>query len=134
MAGNTVPIFPAAVLVGVASLVSAAPITSRADIVGTAGLVKLTDPVTNAGGRVDAIRVKCKATSVAGLIGIWLYDGTTSRLIDEIPVSAVTASATVDSFAVERPYSNWNLAPNQQLYVSETVANDANVLAFGGAY
>lgn len=133
MAANTVPIFPVAVSLGIASLVAATPITSRADIVGTTGLVKLTD-TTAEGIRVDAIRVKCKGTSVAGLISIWLYDGTTSRIIDEIAIGAVTANTTVDSYNVERQYSTLNLTKTQQLYVSETVVNDANVFALGGVF
>lgn len=134
MAANTVPIFPGSVYLGVADLVGATAVTSRANITGTTGLVKLTDLAANAGLRVDAIRIKCKGTSAAGLITIWLYDGTTSRIYDEIPVSAVTASTTVDSFTVERPYSTLNLTPTQQLYVSETVVNDATIAALGGVF
>lgn len=134
MAANTVPIFPAGVMLGIASLTSATAVTSRADITGTTGLVQLAPASANGGFRVDAIRVVCKGTSVAGLIGIWLYDGTTSRLIDEIPVSAITASTTVDSFKVDRAYSTLNLTGTQSLYVSETVVNDATVYALGGVY
>lgn len=134
MAANTVPIFPGSVYLGVADLVGATAVTNRANITGTTGLVKLTDLAANAGLRVDAIRIKCKGTSVAGLITIWLYDGITSRVYDEIPVSAVTASTTVDSFTVERPYSTLNLTPTQQLYVSETVVNDATIAALGGVF
>lgn len=133
MAANTNPIYPASVLTSLARLTGATPITSRSDITGVTGLVKLTDVQTN-GLRIDAIRVKCKATSVAGVIGVWLYDGTTSSLIDEIDITAVTASTTVDSFSVERQYATLNLSPTQQLYISETVVNDATVFALGGAY
>lgn len=133
MSANTVPIFPAAIMTGIARLTGAAAITSRADIVGTVGLVKLTDLQTN-GARIDAIRVKCKGTSAAGAIGIWLYDGTTSSLIDEIDISVVVASTTVDSFSAERQYATLNLSPTQQLYVSETVVNDATVFALGGSF
>lgn len=134
MSANTVPIYPVSILLSIARLTSATPITSRADIVGVTGLVKLTDLQVNAGARIDAIRVKCKATSSAGAIGVWLYDGTTSSLIDEIDIIAVTASTTVDSFSVDRQYTTLNLTTTQQLYVSETVANDATVFAMGGAF
>ena len=134
MAANTVPIYPTGVMLGVAALTAATAVTSRADIAGTTGLVQLAPASANGGFRVDAIRVVCKGTSVAGLIGIWLYDGTTSRLVDEIPVSAVTASATVDSFKAERTYATLSVTGTQSLYVSETVVNDATVYALGGVY
>ena len=133
MAANTVPIFPGAVLCGIARLTAATAITSRADIVGTTGLVKLTDASIE-GVRIDAIRVKCKGTSVVGSVFIWLYDGTTSSLIDEIAIDAVTATATVPSYSVIRQYETMNLIKTQQLYVSESVVNDLDVFAHGGSF
>lgn len=133
MAANTAPIFPASPVIGIATLTAATAITARANIVGTTGLTALTVASTN-GRRVDSIRVKSKATSVASIVFIWLYDGTTSYLIDELDVSAVTASTTVDSFSVTRSYSDWVLPATHQLYVSETVQTDLNVFAMGGAY
>ena len=56
MPAGTSPIFPQTPIVGIASLVSATPVTSRAQITGTTGLVKLTDTSTN-GTRIDAIEV-----------------------------------------------------------------------------
>ena len=133
MPANTTPIFPLAPIVGTATLTSATAITSRANITGTTGLVQLTATSTN-GTRVDAITVKSKATSVASIISIWIYNGTTSFLYDEFDVTAITASTTVDSFTLTKTYNNLTLPPTYQLFISETVQTDVNVFAFGGTY
>jgi hypothetical protein len=133
MAANIQPIFPASPVIGIATLTSATAITSRANITGTTGLVQLTPTSTN-GKRVDSITVKSKATSVASIISIWIYNGTTSFLYDEIDVTAVTASTTVDSFSVRKTYSDLILPPTYQLYISQTVQTDVNVYANGGDY
>ena len=133
MPANTTPIFPLAPIVGTATLTSATAITSRANITGTTGLVQITATSTN-GTRVDAINVKSKATSVASIISIWIYNGTTSFLYDEFDVTAITASTTVDSFTLTKTYNNLTLPPTYQLFISETVQTDVNVFAFGGTY
>jgi hypothetical protein len=133
MPANTTPIFPLAPIVGIATLTSATAITSRANITGTTGLVQLTATSTN-GTRVDALTVKSKATSVASIISIWIYNGTTSFLYDEFDVTAITASTTVDSFTLTKTYNNLTLPPTYQLFISETVQTDVNVFAFGGTY
>lgn len=133
MPANTAPIFPLTPIVGIATLTTATAVTSRANITGTTGLTQLTATSTN-GTRIDAITVKSKATSVASCVGIWIYNGTTSFLFDEIDVTAVTASNTVDSFVITKTYSNLVLPPTYQLFISETVQTDLNVIAFGGQY
>lgn len=134
MAANIAPIFPALANLACASLTAATPITPRADIVGTTGLTLLTVAGLANGSRIDALRVKAKGTSVASILFVWLYDGTTSRLLDEIDISAVTASATVDSFSAVRYYDTLALGTAQQLYISQTVATDVDVFATVGVY
>lgn len=133
MAANTTPIFPLTPVIGIATLTSATAITSRANITGTTGLVQLTATSTN-GTRVDSIQVRGKGTTVASNVMIWLYNGTTSFLIDEFDVTAVTAANTTDAFALTKSYTNLVLPPTYQLYISESVQTDVNVYAFGGQY
>lgn len=132
---NATPVFVQSPLVGSATLTSPTPITSRANITGTTGLVALTPTSTN-GKRIDWIRVVGKGTTTAGYVTVWLYDGTTSKVIDEIAVSAATVSATVTPAKTDQSYTGngFNLQPSYQLYVSSTVAQDLNVYAFGGDY
>ena len=136
MASNTSPIFPLTPIVGIATLTAATAITSRANITGTTGLVQLTATSTN-GTKVDAITVTAKGTTVANIVDIWIYNGTTSFLYAEITVSAVTPSTTVQAFITTVPFNNLVLPPTYQLYISEqvgTTSADLNVMAFGGQY
>lgn len=127
------PVFAQTPKLFVATLTSPTAVTSRANITGTTGLTKLTDLQTN-GLRVDSIQVVSKGTSSAGIVFVWLYDGTTSYLWDQIDISAVTGSTTLDSIAVSKTYTSKNLTPTQQLYVSISVTQDVNVFLDGGAY
>lgn len=130
---NAAPIFPVAPIVGIATLTTATAVTSRANITGTTGLVLLTATSTF-GTRIDQITIKSKATSVASTVFVWIYNGTTSFLFDEIDVAAVTASTTVDSYTYSKTYNNLVLPPTFQLYISETVQTDLTAFAFGGVY
>ena len=133
MAANTQAIFPNVPINGIGTLTSATAITSRANITGTTGLVQLTATSTN-GTRVDQITVKGKGTTVASVIGIWVYNGTTSFLRDEIDVAATTASTTVDSVLASKSYTTLVVPPTYQLFISQTVQTDVNVFAEGGQY
>ena len=139
MAANTSPIFPLTPVIGIATLVSPTAITTRTNITGTTGLTQLT-PTSSFGKKVPLITIQStQTTSVAGLLSIWMYNGTTSYLIDEIPITAVTASTTSVGFSVQRDYSTlWNssitLPPTYQLYVSVTVQQNLTILAHGGDY
>lgn len=113
---------------GIATLTSPTAITSRANITGTTGLVKLKDVTAN-GTKIYEIRWKAKATSTAGSLCLWRYDGTTSYLFDEMPISGVTASTTVASESGRMTFDNLALKSTEALYVSVTVANDLSVFA-----
>ena len=136
MAANIAPIFPATPIVGIATLTAAAAITSRANITGTTGLVQLTATSTN-GTKVDAITIQAKGTTVANIIDVWIYNGTTSFLYAELAVTAITPSTTTAAFTSTTSFSNLVLPPTYQLYISEqvgTTSADFNVIAFGGQY
>jgi hypothetical protein len=133
MTMTATPVFAQTPKTFIATLTTPTAITSRANITGTTGLVKITDTTTN-GFRLDNITVKSKGTSVAGFVSIWMYDGTTSFLWKEISVSAITASTTTASFESSTDYTNTNLVPTEQLYISVTVQQDVNVYANGGSY
>ena len=133
MAAGTSPIFPNAPIVGIASLVSNTAVTSRAVITGTANLTQLTATSTN-GTRVDAITVKAQGNSTAGLLDIWIYNGTSSYLYDEIAYGTVTANTTTVSNVATNTYTTLTLPPTYQLYVSQQVSSNVSVCAFGGTY
>lgn len=51
------------------------------------------------GTRIDYIEVQGVATTVASLINLFIYDGTTYILWNQVPVVAVTSSTTAPAFA-----------------------------------
>ena len=138
MPANQKPIFPLYPVIGIASLVSPTAVSSRAKITGVTGLTELT-PVSTNGKKITAISVKASATTVATNLFIWLYDGTNSNLIDEIPVTAVTAGNTTESFSLYKNYELANgasivLPPTYKLLVSVSVQQNLTVFAHGGDY
>jgi hypothetical protein len=133
MAANTSPIFPSTPIVGVATLTSATAITARTTITGTTGLTQLTSTSTN-GTRIDSIVVTAKGTSLANLVDIWIYNGTTSNLFTEIVIPAVTPNTTTAAATVTTTFSTLVLPPTYQLFISEQVQSDLTVFAFGGNY
>lgn len=53
------------------------------------------------GSRVDAIVFTAPGTVTAGMLRLFLTIGANTRLIDEIPVTATTPSATVPAWRVQ---------------------------------
>jgi hypothetical protein len=50
------------------------------------------------GARIDDIWLKARVTTTAGMLRIWLHDGTNYRLLREVLVQAITASGSVASW------------------------------------
>lgn len=60
------------------------------------------------GSKVEEIKVKARGNTTAGMVRIYLWDGsgTDGHLIEEIPVTAITVSATVETFEATITYKN----------------------------
>ena len=84
------------------------------------------------GTRISEIVVKCAATSAAAIVRIFLHDGSTYFLFDEITVAAATGSATVQQTRVSNTYNNLIL-PNSSysIRVTTSVAQTTHVIALG---
>jgi len=102
-------------------------------------------PISTNGLRIDSIQVNgCSSgisvASVANVVGIWLWDGTTAFLINEILTTAVTPSATAVAYTGTLTFPQpLNLPAAFALYASVSVTTTAagaalQVTAFGGAY
>lgn len=50
------------------------------------------------GSRIDDITITAAATTTAGMVRLFLHDGTNTRLLREVAVLAVTPSATLAAF------------------------------------
>lgn len=101
-----------------------------------ANFVEVIAGATN-GTRVDEVHVKLAATSAAANVRLWLSKdgGTTKRLYWEFPITAVTPSNTVPSFAMAVSFSNLILpSTSTVLYATTTIAQSTNVMAFGADF
>lgn len=50
------------------------------------------------GSRIDDVTITAVATTTAGMVRLFLHDGTNARLLREVAVSAITPSGTVAAF------------------------------------
>jgi hypothetical protein len=53
------------------------------------------------GSRIDAILVQAVGTTTAGMVRLFIHDGTNARLIYEVPVLALTPSATLPAWGAQ---------------------------------
>lgn len=95
----------------------------------------------SSGTRIDYIEIQGVATTVAGLINLFVYDGTTYFLWQQIPVQAVTSSTTAPAFnAVISSNGNANIMPltiptGYSLRATASVAQTGvRVIAYGGNF
>lgn len=93
------------------------------------------------GTRIDYIDIQGVATTVAGLINLFVYDGTNYILWQQVPVQVVTSSTTVPAFvAVLSSNSNSNIMPltlptGYSLRAATSVAQTGvRVTAYGGDF
>src|ERR1700691_5753793 len=85
------------------------------------------------GTKIEEIVVQASNTSLvastsAGLVYLFLYDGSTYHLFDTIAVTAVTASATVAPFRLSKVYNNLVLKSGWSLRASQSLAGNASIL------
>lgn len=89
------------------------------------------------GGKITEIVVQGTATTVAGVLNIFRYDGATYHLIDQFLITVVTSSTTAIAFRQNRTYENLVLKNGDTLRIAVTVAGLQSIMkvtAFGGDY
>jgi hypothetical protein len=85
-----------------------------------------------AGTRVSEIVIKARVTTTAGQVRVFLYDGTTFFLFDEIALGAASVSATVQGTRVSTTYNNLILPSSSwSIRVSTHNAESIDVTALG---
>lgn len=84
------------------------------------------------GTKISEIVVKCAATSAAAIVRVFLHDGTTYWLFDEITVAAATGSATVQQTRVSTLYNNLILPTSSwSVRVTTSVSQTTHVTVLG---
>jgi hypothetical protein len=134
----TDPAFAATVKIGAATLGAVetsltVPTTTSTIVTAGAAGTKIEEVVIN------AVAASLVPATVAGLVYLFIVldSGPTFHLYDVIPVTAVTASATVAPFRANRTWTNFWIASGWSLRASQSNATNANILkceAFGGDY
>ena len=98
---------------------------------GTGTLVDIFTAGDN-GSLIQRVEVIATGTTTAGVIRLFVYDGTNNRLYDEILVTAITPSTTVEVFSANiNPSPALPLKNTWKLKASTHNAETFNVLAIG---
>lgn len=85
------------------------------------------------GTKVEEVRFEGTGTTLAGLVRLYLFDGTHYWLFDTVVVTVVTPNTTTANFQQVNTYTNLELKSGDTLVVSSTVASQlVNVIALGG--
>lgn len=109
--------------------VNVATANTNRDGTGTVATV-ITGAAT--GTRIAEVVVQARVTTTAGMVRLFLFDGTTYRLFDEISIAAATVSATVKGTRVSTLYNNLVLpSASWSLVASTHNAESMDVVALG---
>lgn len=65
---------------------------------GTTGTYVTVFTAGSSGSRIDDIRINAAATVTAGVVRLFIHDGTNGRLFAEVMVTATTPSTTVQTW------------------------------------
>ena len=98
-----------------------------------------TNPVTiftagSSGSRIDEIDIIATGTTTANVIRLWIYNGTTYYLFQEILVTAITPSVTQAVFSSISTFNNFMLPTGYSLRATTNNTEGYNVIAFGGDF
>jgi hypothetical protein len=88
----------------------------------------------SSGSRVDEININATGTTTSGVVRLWLYDGTTYYLFQEILVTPITPSTSIAVFSSTSTYNNLMLPSGWSVRATTNNAESFTVLAFGGDF
>lgn len=90
------------------------------------------------GSKIDHIKITAAGTTTAGVVRLYLYDGSTYYLYDEVLVAAITPSATIAAWTynydTSQPSTSLYLASGWSLRASTHNAETFKVSCVGGDY
>lgn len=119
------PLFASVPYVGMAQIGTAN--TNRDGTTGTYATVSPGVPC-----RIDRIRIAATGSTTAGMIRIFLSDGTNVRLWREIPVVAITPSGTAPVYSISIPVEDLAIPSTWSIKLSTHNAETFNVFLHGG--
>ena len=95
------------------------------DGTGTLGTVF---QATSAGARVDSVSIAATGTTTAGMVRLFLFNGTSNLFLTEVPVTAATPSGTVQAFRTALSGLALVIPPNGSLKASTHNAESFDVV------
>lgn len=98
-----------------------------------------TNPVTiflagASGSRIDEVDIVATGTTTSGVVRLWIYNGTTYFLLQEILVSAITPSVSTAVFSAVYTFNNLMLPSGYSLRATTNNSESFTVIAFGGDF
>lgn len=124
----TSPQFAATPRCAVANIATA---NANRDGTGTMGTVYTAG---SSGSRIDEVVIKSTVTTTAGVVRLFIHDGTTARLFDEQAIAAQSASSNSATARYRLTYDNLYLPNGYSLRASTERAESINVIALGGDF
>lgn len=98
---------------------------------GTGTLANIITGVA-AGTKIQEVVIQATGTTTAGMVRLYLFDGTNNRLFDEFVVSAITVGASTAAFRTSKSYDNLTLPSASWILKASTHnAETFNVVALG---
>lgn len=86
------------------------------------------------GSRIDEIDINATGTTTSGVVRLFIYDGSSYFLFQEILVTAITPSTTITAFGSTNTYNNLMLPSGHSLRATTNNSESFNVIAFGGDF
>jgi len=84
------------------------------------------------GTRIAEIVVQATVTTTAGMVRLFITDGSTTRMFDEVSIAAATVGASTKGTRVSTTYNNLILPSNNwKITASTNNAEAINVFALG---
>jgi len=103
--------------------------TANTNLDGTGTLGTVITGASN-GTLIKTVTIKATGNTSQGMVRLFIYDGTNTRLLKEIDIPTMTASATDRAFEI-RCNLDYRLKSGYILKASTQVANNFNVIAEG---
>jgi hypothetical protein len=89
------------------------------------------------GSRIEMVEIQATVTTTAGMVRLFIHDGSNARLLREQPITANTVSATNPAFMIAIPFGDMSpllLANGYSLRASTEKTETFNITVFGGDF
>jgi len=80
------------------------------------------------GAKIEEVRVIGVGTTAAGVLNLFLYDGSTYHLVDQVAITAVTSSTTANAFFMSLRYDNLFIPNGWSMRFTNTVSGNQSLL------